>query len=49
MKQYRDMKQVEQELKILKLQRAIAWEEIKGLKEDYKEDFKILLSDKKQN
>ncbi|WP_067150285.1 hypothetical protein [Pseudotamlana agarivorans] len=41
MRRYKDMKHVDQELKILKLQRAIAWEEIKGLKEDYKEDFKL--------
>ncbi|MDO6760370.1 hypothetical protein Q4566_09195 [Tamlana sp. 2_MG-2023] len=40
MKMYKNMKDVERELKILNLERQIAWEEIKGLKDDYAEDLK---------
>ncbi|MEW4924653.1 phage holin family protein [Algibacter sp. 2305UL17-15] len=40
MKIYSDIESVERDLKILKLERDIAWEEIKAVKEDYKEDFR---------
>ncbi len=39
-KVYNDMESVARDLKILKLERDIAWEEIKALKADYKEDLK---------
>lgn len=42
MKIYSDMQSVERDLKILDLERKIAWEEIKVVKEEYKEDFKPL-------
>ena len=38
MKTYNDMESVTQDLKILKLERDIAWEEIKAVKEEYKTD-----------
>lgn len=38
LKTYKDAQSVEQELKILDLERKIALEEIKLLKEDYKQD-----------
>jgi len=37
MKQYNNLKEVNHDLKRLNLERQIAWEEIKGLKEDFKE------------
>lgn len=40
MKIYKDNDSIEKELKILNLERQIAWEEIKAVKEEYKEDFK---------
>ena len=42
MKTYNDLETVERELKILDLQRQIAWEEMKVVKEAYKEDLKPL-------
>jgi hypothetical protein len=42
MKIYTDIQNVERDLKILDLERKIAWEEIKAVKEEYKEDFKPL-------
>lgn len=40
MKVYNDLKSLERDLKILNLERQIAWEEIKVVKEEYKEDFR---------
>ncbi len=40
MKVYNDIDSVERDLKILNLERQIAWEEIKAVKEEYKEDFR---------
>lgn len=40
MKMYKNVESIEKELKILNLERQIAWEEIKAVKEEYKEDFK---------
>lgn len=40
MKIYNNLQQVEDELKILDLERQIAWEEIKHVKEEYKDDFR---------
>lgn len=40
MKTYNNLQEVERELKILNLERQIAWEEIKYVKEEYKNDFK---------
>tara|TARA_R110002049_G_scaffold90303_4_gene226515 strand:- start:2112 stop:2312 length:201 start_codon:yes stop_codon:yes gene_type:complete len=40
MKIYNDIESVERDLKILDLERQIAWEEIKAVKEEYKEDFR---------
>ena len=37
MKQYNNLKEVSHDLKRLSLERQIAWEEMKGLKEDFKE------------
>jgi len=42
MKIYQDIESIERELKILNLERQIAFEEIKNLKEAYKEDLKPL-------
>jgi hypothetical protein len=42
MKIYTDIQNVERDLKILDLERKIAWEEIKAVKEEYKENFKPL-------
>lgn len=42
MKIYTDIQNVERDLKILDLERKIAWEEIKAVKEEYREDFKPL-------
>lgn len=42
MKTYNNIKSIEKDLKILKLERDIAWEEIKAVKEQYKEDFRPL-------
>lgn len=36
---YKDFKSIEEDLKILDLERKIAWEEIKAVKEEYKDDF----------
>lgn len=40
MKIYNNIENLEKDLKILDLERQIAWEEIKAVKEEYKEDFK---------
>jgi hypothetical protein len=40
MKMYKDNDSIEKELKILNLERQIAWEEVKALKEVYKEEFR---------
>ena len=40
MKIYRNSENIERDLKILNLERQIAWEEIKAVKEEYKEDFR---------
>lgn len=40
MKRYDTVESIERELKILDLERKIAWEEIKAVKEEYKEDFR---------
>ena len=37
MKQYNNLKEINHDLKRLSLERQIAWEEMKGLKEDFKE------------
>ncbi|MBT8181483.1 MAG: hypothetical protein KJO53_07835 [Eudoraea sp.] len=37
MKQYNSLKEINHDLKRLSLERQIAWEEMKGLKEDFKE------------
>lgn len=37
MKQYNNLKEINHDLKRLNLERQIAWEEMKGLKEDFKE------------
>lgn len=37
MKQYKNIDEINHDLKRLSLERQIAWEEIKGLKEDFKE------------
>ena len=42
MKTYNNLETIERDLKILDLERQIAWEEIKGVKEAYKEDLKPL-------
>ncbi len=39
---YKNMESIERELEILDLERKIAYEEIKGLKNEYKEDLKPL-------
>lgn len=39
---YEDMESLDKDLHILNLERQIAWEEIKSVKEDYKEDLKPL-------
>lgn len=40
MKVYNDIESVERDLKILNLERQIAWEEIKAVKEEYKENLR---------
>lgn len=42
MKIYRDSESIERDLKILNLERQIAWEEMKNIKEEYKESFRPL-------
>jgi hypothetical protein len=42
MKHYSDVESIERDLKIFKLERDIAWEEIKAVKEEYKENLKPL-------
>ena len=42
MKVYNDLESLDRDLTILNLERQIAWEEIKSLKEEYKEDLKPL-------
>ena len=42
MKVYEDLESLDKELHILNLERQIAWEEIKSVKEEYKEDLKPL-------
>ncbi|ULC59880.1 hypothetical protein MBM09_02605 [Flaviramulus sp. BrNp1-15] len=42
MKTYNDLETIERELKILDLEREIAWEEMKSIKEEYKQDLKPL-------
>ncbi|NJX16009.1 DUF6327 family protein [Tamlana crocina] len=42
MKIYRDSKSIERDLKILNLERQIAWEEMKNIKEEYKESLRPL-------
>lgn len=37
---YKDLESIDKDLKVLNLERQIAWEEIKGVKEEYKEDFR---------
>ncbi|PQV47432.1 hypothetical protein CLV33_107220 [Jejuia pallidilutea] len=40
MKIYENEESIERALKVLDLERQIAWEEIKAVKEEYKEDFR---------
>lgn len=40
MRNHDTLESIEKELKILDLERKIAWEEIKAVKEEYKEDFR---------
>lgn len=42
MKTFKSFDEIDYELTKLKLERQIAWEEIKGLKNDFKEDMKPL-------
>lgn len=42
MKTYQNIESVERDLKILNLERQIAFEEIKAIKEEYKQDLKPL-------
>ncbi|XCF06295.1 DUF6327 family protein [Tamlana crocina] len=42
MKIYRDSESIERDLKILNLERQIAWEEMKNIKEEYKDSLKPL-------
>ncbi|MFD1161427.1 MULTISPECIES: hypothetical protein [Hwangdonia] len=42
MKTYQNIESVERDLKILNLERQIAFEEIKALREEYKQDLKPL-------
>ncbi|MFS4482246.1 hypothetical protein ACKGJY_04470 [Hyunsoonleella sp. 2307UL5-6] len=37
---YKDLESIDKDLKVLNLERQIAWEEIKAVKEEYKEDFR---------
>lgn len=37
---YEDNDSIDSDLKVLNLERQIAWEEIKAVKEEYKEDFR---------
>ncbi|MGC1204493.1 MAG: hypothetical protein WA839_06365 [Flavobacteriaceae bacterium] len=37
---YNNIENLEKDLKVLNLERQIAWEEIKAVKEEYKEDFR---------
>lgn len=39
---YKDIESIERDLEILDLERKIAFQQIKGLKEEYKEDLKPL-------
>ena len=41
-KEFTNFEEIKQELKRLDLERQIAWEELKGLKEDVKEDLSPL-------
>ncbi|MFL1012445.1 hypothetical protein [Flavisericum labens] len=42
MKTYHNSESLERDLKILDLERQIAWEELKSIKQEYKESFKPL-------
>ncbi|UKM65314.1 DUF6327 family protein [Flavobacteriaceae bacterium GSB9] len=42
MKTYHNAKSIEHDLKILNLERQIAWEELKNVKEEYQESLKPL-------
>lgn len=42
MKTYRNSEDIERDLKILNLERQIAWEEMKNIKEEYKESLRPL-------